>query len=88
MASLTPEQIAWAASVGIAQAKAEWLADCPKFTRWDYVTRPSEDRNLWRNGSWWYLRLRRQGVQIVERLSTDVSEARRMRDARLSNKTP
>lgn len=91
MAALTPEEIAWAASVGISPARAEWLATCPKFTRWDYEKRTIADRNLWKNGNVWFLRMKRRGVQIVERLSTDYEEAKRLRDLRITainNDTP
>jgi len=84
MASLTREEIAWAASVGITARRAEWLATCPKFTRWDYEKRTVADRNLWKNGNVWFLRMKRRGVQIVERLSTDLDEARKLRDARIA----
>jgi hypothetical protein len=84
MAALTPEEIAWAASVGISARRAEWLATCPKFTRWDYEKRSVADRNLWKNGNVWFLRMKRRGVQIVERLSTDIDEARRLRDSRIA----
>lgn len=91
MAALTPEEIAWAASVGISPARALWLATCPKFTRWDYEKRSVADRNLWKNGNVWFLRMKRRGVQIVERLSTDYEEAKRLRDLRITainNDTP
>ena len=92
MASLTPEEIAWAASVGIPASRAQWLAACPKFTRWDYQKKPAADRNLWKNGTFWFLRMERRGVQILERLSTDLDEARKLRDARIAqintNTTP
>lgn len=91
MATLTPEEIAWAASVGISPSRAEWLATCPKFTRWDYEKRTIADRNLWKNGNVWFLRMKRRGVQIVERLSTDYEEAKRLRDIRITainNDTP
>lgn len=91
MAALTPEEIAWAASVGISPARALWLATCPKFTRWDYEKRTIADRNLWKNGNVWFLRMKRRGVQIVERLSTDYEEAKRLRDLRITainNDTP
>ena len=91
MAALTPEEIAWAASVGISPSRAEWLATCPKFTRWDYEKRTIADRNLWKNGNVWFLRMKRRGVQIVERLSTDYEEAKRLRDIRITainNDTP
>ena len=84
MAALTPEEIAWAASVGISPSRAEWLATCPKFTRWDYEKRAPEDRNLWKNGNVWFLRMKRRGVNIIERLSYDYEEAKRMRDARIA----
>ena len=84
MAALTPEEIAWAASVGISPARAAWLATCPKFTRWDYEKRTIADRNLWKNGNVWFLRMKRRGVQIVERLSTDYEEAKRLRDIRIT----
>ncbi len=91
MAALTPEEIAWAASVGISPSRAAWLATCPKFTRWDYEKRTIADRNLWKNGNVWFLRMKRRGVQIVERLSTDYEEAKRLRDLRITainNDTP
>ncbi len=91
MAALTPEEIAWAASVGISPSRAAWLATCPKFTRWDYEKRTIADRNLWKNGNVWFLRMKRRGVQIVERLSTDYEEAKRLRDIRITainNDTP
>lgn len=91
MAALTPEEIAWAASVGIDASRALWLAACPKFTRWDYEKRSIADRNLWKNGNVWFLRMKRRGVQIVERLSTDYEEAKRLRDIRITainNDTP
>lgn len=91
MAALTPEEIAWAASVGISPSRALWLATCPKFTRWDYEKRTIADRNLWKNGNVWFLRMKRRGVQIVERLSTDYEEAKRLRDLRITainNDTP
>jgi len=91
MAALTPEEIAWAASVGISPSRAEWLATCPKFTRWDYEKRTIADRNLWKNGNVWFLRMKRRGVQIVERLSRDYEEAKRLRDIRITainNDTP
>ena len=91
MAALTPEEIAWAASVGISPSRAAWLATCPKFTRWDYEKRSIADRNLWKNGNVWFLRMKRRGVQIVERLSTDYEEAKRLRDIRITainNDTP
>ena len=91
MAALTPEEIAWAASVGISPSRAAWLATCPKFTRWDYEKRSVDDRNLWKNGNVWFLRMKRRGVQIVERLSRDYEEAKRLRDIRITainNDTP
>lgn len=91
MAALTPEEIAWAASVGISPSRAAWLVTCPKFTRWDYEKRTIADRNLWKNGNVWFLRMKRRGVQIVERLSTDYEEAKRLRDIRITainNDTP
>ena len=91
MAALTPEEIAWAASVGISPSRAAWLATCPKCTRWDYEKRTIADRNLWKNGNVWFLRMKRRGVQIVERLSTDYEEAKRLRDIRITainNDTP
>lgn len=91
MAALTPEEIAWAASLGISPARALWLASCPKFTRWDYIKKPAEDRNLWKNGNFWFLRIQRRGVNIVERLSADYEEAKRLRDLRITainNDTP
>lgn len=84
MASLTPDELRWAASVGIAPDRARWLASCPKFTRWDYEKRTIADRNLWKNGNVWFLRMNRRGVQIVERLSTDYEEAKRLRDIRIT----
>jgi len=84
MAALTPEEIAWAASVGISPSRAAWLASCPKFTRWDYEKRTIADRNLWKNGNVWFLRMKRRGVQIVERLSRDYEEAKRLRDIRIT----
>ncbi len=84
MASLTPDELRWAASVGIAPDRALWLASCPKFTRWDYEKKSPEDRNLWKNGSFWFLRVQCHGRNITERLSTDLAEARRMKAVRLS----
>ena len=84
MAALTPEEIAWAASVGISPARAAWLASCPKFTRWDYEKKAPADRNLWKNGNVWFLRMKRRGVNIVERLSSDYDEAKRLRDLRIT----
>ena len=84
MASLSPEEIAWAASVGIPARRAEWLASCPKYTRWDYQKKPAADRNLWKNGNFWFLRMERRGFNYLERLSTDLDEARRLRDARIA----
>jgi hypothetical protein len=84
MASLTPDELRWAASVGIAPDRARWLASCPKFTRWDFEKKSAADRNLWKNGAFWFLRLQYQGRNICERLSTDLTEARRLKQVRLS----
>jgi len=84
MASLTRQEIAWAASVGIDASRAEWLAACPKFTRWDYEKKPAADRNLWKNGRFYFLRMERRGFNYLERLSTDLDEARKLRDARIA----
>jgi hypothetical protein len=84
MAALNSEMLAWAESVGIPAARALWLASCPKFTRWEYQTRTPADRNLWLNGGKYFFRAKVNGVQIVENLRTaDVTEARRLRDARI-----
>jgi hypothetical protein len=87
---LTSEQLEYAERLGISAQRAYWLASCPKFT--DYsIPAPKNNFHAFDpersylfkqpGGNYYYFRLKRVDVFIMRKLSTDFTEAKKMRDA-------
>jgi len=86
---LTSEQLEYAERLGISAQRAYWLASCPKFT--DYsIPAPKNNFHVFDpersylykqpGGNCYYFRLKRVDVFIMRKLSTDFTEAKKMRD--------
>jgi len=86
---LNKEQILWAESVGISAERAKWLASCPAGTKCGDKDKPLKELKYnamayihkapsYRN---YYFRIHRRGVKIVKKLSPDLEESMKMRDA-------
>jgi hypothetical protein len=90
METLTREQAAWAAGMGIDIRRAAWLLACPKHTK-GTIRAVSSGRHsagpdaylCTINGSL-YFRINRIGMQIIERCPQDKAEARAYRDRRMA----
>jgi hypothetical protein len=88
---LTHQQLDWANSIGITAERAYWLASCPSDTKIGNKNRPKTIHHLFDQaksflykqpgGNFYYFRLKRANVNVMRKLSTDIKEARTMRDA-------
>jgi hypothetical protein len=83
---LTEADYAWAARLGISRRRADWLASCPKNTGWSkhrtHNPRPyNPNHNLQFAGDCVYFRMRRNGVDVIEKLEGDLEACRKQRDA-------
>lgn len=88
---LTHQQLDWAEKIGISAQRAYWLASCPSDTKIGNKNRPKTIHHLFDKdksflykqpgGNFYYFRLKRTNVNIMRKLSTDINEARVMRDA-------
>jgi len=86
---LNQEQIRWAESIGISAERAKWLASCPAGTKCGDKDKPLKVLKYnpvafihkapsYRN---YYFRIHRRGVKVVKKLSPDLDESMKMRDA-------
>jgi putative hemolysin len=90
MEALTPETLAWASRIGLTPDRVAFLMACPKYTHCNEHMKhraPMADnpnRYLMKSGHKYYFRRKLQGVICHTPLSTNIEEARRLRDELLA----
>lgn len=90
MEALTPSTLAWASRVGLSPERVAFLMACPKYTHCNEPMKhrpPMADnpnRYLMKSGQKYYFRRKVHGVISHTPLSTNIEEARAMRDKMLS----